>query len=103
MDTLEKEKRKEARYPSRAEAVVERAGGEKILASAVNISGGGLLLNLRREVELKVGEIVICGVKLYARKPPQSWGPGRVVRVESSLVAIDFRKTPPPGLCEPAG
>ncbi|HUI55924.1 MAG TPA: PilZ domain-containing protein [Bryobacteraceae bacterium] len=103
MDVQAKENRKEIRYPVQAEVVVERASGEKIVASTVNISGGGLLLNLPSAVDFEVGETVTCGVKLYAQKPPQPWGSGRVVRVENSLIAIDFRNAPPRGHFEPAG
>jgi c-di-GMP-binding flagellar brake protein YcgR len=83
--------RKQTRYPLRTEAIVERTTGEKVRASTVNVSGGGVLLQLEQASELQVGETVTCGVRLYEQRPPQSWGTGRIVRVENSLVAIDFQ------------
>ena len=86
------ETRKQTRYPLRAEAIVERTTGERVRASTVNVSGGGVLLQLEQESELRVGETVTCGVGLYKERPPQSWGTGRIVRVENCLVAIDFQQ-----------
>jgi len=86
-----RENRKQTRYPLRTEAIVERATGEKVRAFTVNVCGGGVLLQLEQKSELQVGETVTCGVSLYQRRPPQSWGTGRIVRVENSLVAIDFQ------------
>lgn len=83
------EKRKEERYLLATEAIVERKTGEQFVAFTLNVSGSGVLLALRNAA-LRVGEEVRCGIRLYEGKPPQSWGVGRVVRVDDSRVAIDF-------------
>lgn len=83
--------RQESRYDFTARALLERSNGEAIPGSTVNISGGGLLVIVNADTGLVVGETVRCGVELYAGKPLQSWGMGRIVRVQNSLVAIDFR------------
>ena len=82
-------KRKEQRYPLGAGAIIERKTGERIRAFTLNVSGSGLLLALPAPVFL-IGEEVRCGIKLYEDKPPQSWGVGKVVRVDDRCVAIDF-------------
>ena len=87
--TMQLSKRKEERYLLATEAVVERKSGEQVLALTLNVSGSGVLLAVAKST-LVVGEEVRCGIKLYEGKPPQSWGTGRVVRVEDSRVAIDF-------------
>jgi PilZ domain len=87
----EAEQRRQQRYQFQAEAFVERQNGEKLHASTVNLSGGGALLQLDTDSDLRIGETVTCAVRLYACKPPQSWGMGRVVRRMNSLVAIDFQ------------
>jgi len=84
-------RRKETRYPVDAEAIVERGNGEQIQASTVNVSGCGVLLETVGDATLAVGEQVQCGIKLYEGKPPQSWGHGKVIRVENSRVAIEFK------------
>jgi hypothetical protein len=86
-----REDRRQIRYPLHTEAVIERMSGEKLAASTVNVSGGGVLLQLAEQSDLQLGETVTCGVKLYKQKPPQPWGNGRIVRVEEYLVAIDFQ------------
>jgi hypothetical protein len=50
-----------------------------------------MLLDMAEAGSLSVGEVVTCAVWLYERKAPQSWGKGRVVRIEASRIAIDFR------------
>jgi len=85
------EHRREPRHALEAEAVIERASGEKLSAFTVNVSGGGMLLQLEQPPTLEIGERVTCELKLYSDKPPQSWGTGRVVRLSESRVAIDFR------------
>lgn len=84
------EQRRQQRYPFEAEAFVQRQNGEQLHASTINLSGGGALLHLDAASDLRIGEMVRCAVRLYARKQPQSWGTGRVVRRIDSLVAIDF-------------
>ena len=83
--------RREERYPVDTEAIVERDNGEQIHASTVNVSGCGVLLETVEGSALTVGEHVQCGIKLYEGKPPQSWGHGKVIRVENSRVAIEFK------------
>jgi len=84
-------RRREQRYPVDADAIVERGNGEQIQASTVNLSGSGVLLETAEGATLAVGEQVECGIKLYEGKPPQSWGHGKVIRVENSRVAIEFK------------
>ena len=83
------DKRKEERYLLATEAIVERKTGERVLAFTLNVSGSGVLLALKNPAFV-LGEEVRCGIQLYEGKAPQSWGTGRVVRVEDSRVAIDF-------------
>ena len=83
------EHRREERYPLATEAVLERKTGEQLVGRTLNVSGSGVLVALRNPI-LNVGEEVCCGIRLYEGKPPQSWGIGRVVRVEDSQVAIVF-------------
>ena len=80
-------KRKEERYLLATEAILERKSGEQYVAFTLNVSGSGLLLALPNP-HLQVGEEVRCGIRLYEGKPPQSWGLGKVVRVDDSRVAI---------------
>jgi len=97
------ENRKEPRYPFCATAIIERSTGERVPASTVNVSGGGLLLRVEADSTMELGESVTCEVKLYGNKPLQSWGRGRIVRVDKPLVAIDFQsKMPPCGGAGPA-
>jgi len=87
------DKRREQRYLLATEAIVERKTGERMLAFTLNVSGSGVLLALPKP-GLAVGEEVRCGIRLYEGKPPQSWGTGRVVRVDELRVAIDFEPSP---------
>ncbi len=91
MDSQGPENRREERFPLEATAFIERETGERVPASTVNVSGSGVLVRLEAESQVRLGEFVTCGVNLYEKKPPQSWGTGRVVRIDRRLVAIDFR------------
>jgi len=84
-------KRKETRYPVDTQAILERKTGEQLSAATLNISGSGMLVNLARAPDLRLGEELLCSVLLYQDKPLQSWGLGTVRRVEGSLVAIEFK------------
>jgi hypothetical protein len=83
------DKRREDRYLLATEAILKRKTGEQVLAFTLNLSGSGVLVALRNPI-LNVGEEVRCEIRLYEDKPPQSWGIGRVVRVDDSRVAIAF-------------
>lgn len=83
------DKRTEERYLLATEAILERNTGERVIAFTLNVSGSGVLVALRNAT-LRVGEEVRCGIRLYEGKAPQSWGIGRVVRVDDSSVAIVF-------------
>jgi hypothetical protein len=85
-----KNRRRESRHPLRAAATVERRSGGRLFGSTINVSGSGVLLDLPQGGDLQPGEEVGCSIQLYAGKPPQAWGVGKVVRVERSLVAIEF-------------
>ncbi len=85
------EKRRQERYPVQVPAVIECADGRRLPARSVNVSGRGILLELTPPCDLRVGESVGCALWLYAKKPPQLWGKGRVVRVENCRVAVDFQ------------
>ena len=90
-DEHESNRRREQRYPMDAEAIVQRGNGEQIRASTVNVSGSGVLLDITETATLAIGEQVQCGIRLYEGKAPQSWGRGKVIRVENSRVAIEFK------------
>ena len=98
MDYDSSDNRKEPRFPFHASAVIERSSGEKVPALTVNLSGGGVLLRIESDSTMELGESVTCEVNLYEQKPRQSWGRGRVVRVDKSLVAIDFQSETPPAV-----
>ena len=83
-------RRSEPRHPFSAAAIVERKTGARLTASTLNVSGGGVLLDLTQAAEFAVGEEVSCSIELYAGKPPQAWGVGRIVRIERQRVAIEF-------------
>lgn len=83
-----REQRRDVRYPKNAAAVLERATGEKITAQTVNISAGGVLLDLEHDAQVEVGELLSCAIRLYDRRPLQAWGLGRVVRKRGRSVAI---------------
>ena len=83
------EKRRENRYLLATEAILKRKTGEQVLAFTLNVSGSGVLVALRHPI-LHVGEEIRCAIRLYEDKPAQSWGIGRVVRVDDSQVAIAF-------------
>jgi hypothetical protein len=89
-ETGPNQKRREARYPLQTNALFERRTGEQIAGSTVNISGSGVLLDLAEDSDLKMGEEVGCSIQLYPDKPLQAWGVGKVVRVDSRRVAIEF-------------
>src|SRR5437868_14820070 len=86
--TMLSDKRREQRYQLASEAIVERKTGEQLIALTLNVSGSGVLLSLPNS-GLLMGEEVRCGIRLYQGKPPQSWGTGRVVRLDDACVAID--------------
>jgi len=89
-ETASSDQRREARYPLRANAIFERKTGERIAGSTVNVSGSGVLLDLAKATDLKLGEEVGCSIQLYDGKSPQAWGVGKIVRVEDRHVAIEF-------------
>lgn len=78
------------RHEMHTAAIIERRIGEPIAASTVNVSGSGVLLALEQPSDLSVGDEVGCSIELYAGKPPQGWGVGKVVRVDDDCVAIEF-------------
>ena len=92
MEPERPDQRKELRYPLEAQAILERNTGEQLNAATVNVSGSGMLVLLERDQELRLGEEVWCSLLLYQGKPAQSWGLGTVMRVEGTLVAIEFKK-----------
>ena len=69
------ERRKEARYLIEANALIHKNSGEVILASATNISSGGMLLHIEQPAKLTVDEQVTVEVKLigYPDQPFSSW------------------------------
>jgi len=76
----------------RANAVILRKTGERIQACTLNVSGSGVLLEMVAHHELQLGEEVGCQIHLYEARPPQDWGVGRVVRIDNSLIAVEFTR-----------
>jgi hypothetical protein len=94
MDTSPTENRREARFQIQAGATVELHNkGQVVKATTVNMSGCGVLLQFAGPLDLVVGDEVICDFKLSkgVDDPLPRWGLGTVVRVDSALVAVDFR------------
>lgn len=84
-------RRSEARHSLRTTAIVHRKTGTPLLGSTVNVSGSGVLLDLDQPADLILGEEVACSIQLYEGRSPQSWGTGKIVRVDRSRVAIEFK------------
>lgn len=83
-------RRKEPRHALCATAILERKTGHRLIGSTVNVSGAGVLLDLTQKPDLALGEEVGCSIELYAGKPAQAWGVGKVVRVDDCRIAIEF-------------
>jgi hypothetical protein len=82
--------RREARHPISADALIERKNGEQISATTLNVSGSGVLLDTCCPTDLVLGEEVACSIAIYAGKPRQPWGVGKIVRLERAHLAIEF-------------
>ncbi len=88
------DRRRETRYPITAEVVIEReATRQTISAKSRDISGGGILLLLDKSLGLKVGEKLVCEVRLPRESSQMlpEWGIGTVVRVDNEGAAVEFR------------
>jgi len=87
------ERRRATRYPMEAKAIVHKSGGEAISATAADISAGGMLLNVERPSEFRVGERVTVDVELpdHPGMPFSAWGVAMVVRADSSRCAIQLQ------------
>jgi len=87
------DRRREPRFEIGAQAVVWRPNeNEKYRAVTLNISGGGLLLQLNSH-PFEVGDEVTCEIELAEPQehPFASWGVGQVVWVDQNNTAIELK------------
>jgi hypothetical protein len=86
------ERRKEARYPIEAAAIVHTSRGQSIPANATNISSFGMCLQMELPSKLTVDDEVTVEIKLPddPGKPFSSWGVARVARVDGSYFGIQL-------------
>jgi c-di-GMP-binding flagellar brake protein YcgR len=87
------ERRRATRYPMEAKVIVYKSGGEAISATAADISAGGMLLNVERPSEFRMGEHVTVDVELPDRPgmPFSAWGAAIVVRADGCRYAIQLQ------------
>lgn len=92
MEHVPVERRKEARYPIEAKALVRKKNGETIPATAVDLSSSGMLLHLDLPFSLTLDEEVTVDVELPqdSNKPFSSWGIGRVARIDTCGTAVQL-------------
>jgi len=86
------ERRKELRYPLTAHVILSKENGERIAATAVDISSSGMQLRLDRPAALEADEVVTVEVELPDRpeRPFSSWGIGRIAHLDSSRMGIEL-------------
>jgi c-di-GMP-binding flagellar brake protein YcgR len=86
------ERRKEPRYPVEANVIVQKKNGERIRATAVDISSSGIRLRLGQPCPLDQDEEVTLEVELpeHPDKPFSSWGLGRVVYRNDGGIGIQL-------------
>ncbi len=85
------------------DVTIQRDGDRTtVSAMSLNVSGGGIYLQLREPLGLTVGENVTCEVSLpdETDKPIPVWATGIVVRVDEFGAAVEFqagsfRRLPP--------
>jgi PilZ domain len=93
MNSSDKERRKEARHVLKTEATIQVVrSGEAIAATTHDISPSGVLLILESESNLKVGEEVVCEVRIPgSEKDESSWARGKLVRASGSQAAFSLK------------
>jgi len=87
------DRRREQRFEIGAHAVVRRLNdSDKYPAVTLNISGGGLLLQMNSN-PFTVGDEVTCEIELAEPQehPFANWGVGRVVWVNQNTTAIELQ------------
>ena len=92
----EKERRKEIRHSVRTPATIQVVrDGTALAGTTENVSSSGFLLVLDEHADLKLGEEVVCEVRIPndAGAIDAAWGKGKLVRMDDSRVAA-FRLGP---------
>lgn len=87
------ERRKETRYPVEAKVQVQKANGETLHATAVNISSSGMrLLCPNGSCPFTPGEEVTVDVELLERSDQafSAWGLGRVAHIDNGGAGIQL-------------
>lgn len=88
------DRRREPRVEAEVQALLHTAnGGETYRATTVNISSGGLLLKTSQPHPFKVGDDVVCELRLpnSAEQAFSCWGVGRVVRASKEDAALELK------------
>jgi hypothetical protein len=100
-DTQQTNRRRERRFEIGGRAVLKSEnGGESYATRVLNVSGAGLFLGLDIPHPFRVGDEVVCEIRLSEQTDQAfaSWGLGRVVRVDPTGVAVELHS----GTFEPA-
>jgi PilZ domain-containing protein len=87
------DRRSEPRFFVGAPAILRRPNGDEAFpAVTLNVSAGGLLIEVAGGHPFLVGEPLVCELALPDRpeQPFASWGIGRVVRVDHAEAAIEL-------------
>jgi hypothetical protein len=97
------EKRREPRFPVEVGANVKlRKNGQTTHATAVNVSGSGVLLRFEEPFQAGVGDQVICEFKVSDDPDPllPYWVMGTVLRVTDCCAVVDLSGGAAPLLAE---
>lgn len=86
------DRRREERFPLVAKVIVRTKSGDAIHATAVNISGSGMKLELEAPSTLAIDDEVTVEVELPGRpeKPFSVWGLGRIAYVDDAGAGIQL-------------
>lgn len=86
------DRRRAPREAIETAVVIHTAGGERILATARNISTSGMLLDVQQPSKLKVGEEVTVDVELPDNPLTAfaAWGIGKIVRIDGCRFGIQI-------------
>lgn len=86
------ERRKEIRYPAKANVTLRKKDGAVIQATAVDISSSGMRLRFGQHCPLLLHEEVTVDVELpdQSDKPFSAWGLGRVAYVAGGDAGIQL-------------
>jgi PilZ domain len=93
MNSTDKERRKEARHALKTDATIQVVrSGEAIAATTHDISASGVLLVLENGSDLKVGDEVMCEVRIpNSEKDESTWAKGKLVRASGSQAAFSLK------------